>query len=138
MNKFLKPAALVVINALVGFGYTANTFAQEETETQPRESRLQQKDRYFPSGDLRLNSEFSEYLQWPFGWNQRPEFSELTPWRQDSEQTHDQYPQYLLPTQDEQRLRTVRTEKSLRTEEGHRPQQRETDQGQAFLSLIHI
>ena len=35
MNKFLKPAALVVINALVGFGYTANTFAQEETETQP-------------------------------------------------------------------------------------------------------
>ena len=132
MNKFLKPAALVVINALVGFGYTANTFAQEETETQPRESRLQQKDRYFPSGDLRLNSEFSEYLQWPFGWNQRPEFSELTPWRQDSEQTHDQYPQYLLPTQDEQRLRTVRTEKSLRTEEGHRPQQRETDQGQAF------
>ena len=132
MNKFLKPAALVVINALVGFGYTANTFAQEETETQPRESRLQQKDRYFPSGDLRLNSEFSEYLQWPFGWNQRPEFSELSPWRQDSEQTHDQYPQYLLPTQDEQRLRTVRTEKSLRTEEGHRPQQRETDQGQAF------
>ena len=58
MNKFLKPAALVVINALVGFGYTANTFAQEETETQPRESRLQQKDRYFPSGDLRLNSDF--------------------------------------------------------------------------------
>ena len=132
MKNISKPATLVLINVLVGFSYTANTVAQEETETQRRESEIQQQDRYFSPDDLRLNSEFSEYLQWPFGWSQRPEFSELTPLRQDSERLHNQYPQYLLPTQDEQRLRTVRTEERLRTEEGLDPQQRDTDQGQAF------
>ena len=132
MKNISKPATLVLINVLVGFSCTANTVAQEETETQRRESEIQQQDRYFSPDDLRLNSEFSEYLQWPFGWSQRPEFSELTPLRQDSERLHNQYPQYLLPTQDEQRLRTVRTEERLRTEEGLDPQQRDTDQGQAF------
>ena len=132
MKNISKPATLVLINVLVGFSYTANTVAQEETETQRRESEIQQQDRYFSPDDLRLNSEFSEYLQWPFGWSQRPELSELTPLRQDSERLHNQYPQYLLPTQDEQRLRTVRTEERLRTEEGFDPQQRDTDQGQAF------
>ena len=132
MKNISKPATLVLINVLVGFSYTANTVAQEETETQRRESEIQQQDRYFSPDDLRLNSEFSEYLQWPFGWSQRPEFSELTPLRQDSERLHNQYPQYLLPTQNEQRLRTVRTEERLRTEEGLDSQQRDTDQGQAF------
>ena len=132
MKKFSKPTALALITALFGFSFTANTVAQEETETQPRESRIQQQNRYFSPNDFRLNSEFSEYPQWPFRWNQRPEFSELTPLLQDSERTRDQYPQYLLPTQDEQRLRTVHTEERLRTEAGLRSQQRETDQDQAF------
>ena len=193
MNKSSKPTTLALITTLLGFSFTASTVAQEETETPRRESRIQQQNRYFHPDDLRLNSEFSEYLGSPFLWNQRSEFSELTSprqdfertrdqfpqhllttqdeqlsqddlrlngefseylfseylglpflWnqrskfseltspRQDSERTHDQYPQYLLPTQDEQRLQSVRTEERLRTEEGLRSLQLETDQGQAF------
>ena len=193
MNKSSKPTTLALITTLLGFSFTASTVAQEETETPRRESRIQQQNRYFHPDDLRLNSEFSEYLGSPFLWNQRSEFSEstsprqdfertrdqfpqhllttqdeqlsqddlrlnsefseylfseylglpflwnqrskfseLTSPRQDSERTHDQYPQYLLPTQDEQRLQSVRTEERLRTEEGLRSLQLETDQGQAF------
>ena len=131
MNKFSKPATLVLINALVGFSYTANTVAQEKNEVQRRESRVQQQGRDFSPDDLRLNSEFSEYLPWSFRFSQRPEFSGLIPLRQDAERSHDQYPQYLLPTQNEQRLRTVDTEEDLRR------QQSETDQGQA-VSYTHL
>ena len=193
MNKSSKPTTLALITTLLGFSFTASTVAQEETETPRRESRIQQQNRYFHPDDLRLNSEFpeylgspflwnqrsefsestsprqdfertrdqfpqhllttqdeqlsqddlrlngefseylfSEYLGLPFLWNQRSKFSELTSPRQDSERTHDQYPQYLLPTQDEQRLQSVRTEERLRTEEGLRSLQLETDQGQVF------
>ena len=126
MNKFSKPATLVLINALVGFSYTANTVAQEKNEVQRRESRVQQQGRDFSPDDLRLNSEFSEYLPWSFRFIQRPEVSGLTPLRHDAERSHDHYPQYLLPTQDEQHLRIVSTEEDLRRQQG------ETDQGQAF------
>ena len=132
MNKSSKPTTLALITTLLGFSFTASTVAQEETETPRRESRIQQQNRYFHPDDLRLNSEFSEYLGSPFLWNQRSEFSELTSPRQDFERTRDQFPQHLLTTQDEQRLQSVRTEERLRTEEGLRSLQLETDQGQAF------
>ena len=132
MNKSSKPTTLALITTLLGFSFTASTVAQEETETPRRESRIQQQNRYFHPDDLRLNSEFSEYLGSPFLWNQRSEFSELTSPRQDFERTRDQFPQHLLTTQDEQRLQSVRTEERLRTEEGLRSLQLETDQGQVF------
>ena len=123
MNKFSKSATLALIAALVGFSCTANTVAQDETEAQRRESRIHQQDQYFSPDDLRPNvNRGEEWAGWPFFL-----FSDLadTP-------TQNEYPRNLLPTQDEQRLRTVRTEESLRTEGSLRPQQHETGQGQVI------
>ena len=120
MDKFLKLATFVLIIALISFSCTANAIAQGLTETQQRESEIQQRDHFLTPDDLHLNSEFLEYLQWPLGWNQR---SGVTLSRQDSDPSHDQYPQYLLPTQFEQLQRTVRTEEGLRLQQSETQEQ---------------
>ena len=165
MNKFAKQAAFALFAALIGFSFTAIAGAQDDTKTENQRSETFSHDYdcqqsgvsdclwpffFLPQRDESTQTQ-SELTQSETTrqdrqdrrdrnddsilWNETPEITELVPAQQDYERTQDQYPRYLLPSQNDQRFRegTAGTARELRSQ---RNELRQSTEALALDSLF--